>query len=338
MSHRMRAAAVLLPVGLLIGVLLRVVLIDVEMPPYRTVQAGYGRIRLHARAGGAPSASGEHEIFFRNGNAPRGATYQVNAVSGAQAPVTLGAQARDAAQQQSRITYRIGAGAPAPPATASGAGGQTGRLAGVLESRSLSLTAVLLAVVFAALLGALHALTPGHAKTLMAAYLVGSGGTTRNAVTLGAVVTFTHTASVIVIGLLALFAGQFLVPGVLVPALEVASGVLVRTPRHPVDECSAVRERPGGHRARPRTAFQRAADQYSAAFLSPALRNISAVGRELHQPQGLLPTQNDGVGPALYAWTFLAIAVFGAGPWSLDALWRRRVSANPAAAPAAATA
>ena len=77
------------------------------------------------------------------------------------------------------------------------------------------------------MLGGLHALTPGHGKTLVAAYLVGSRGTVRHAVALGAIVTFTHTASVIVIGLLALFASQFIVPDVLVPILEVLSGLLV---------------------------------------------------------------------------------------------------------------
>ena len=44
----------------------------------------------------------------------------------------------------------------------------------------------------------------------------------------------------------------------------------------------------------------------------------------VHQPNGLMPTQNGGVTPALYAWIFLAIAVLGAGPWSLDALLRAR--------------
>lgn len=46
----------------------------------------------------------------------------------------------------------------------------------------------------------------------------------------------------------------------------------------------------------------------------------------VHQPDALVPTQNGGVTPALYAWTFLAIAVLGAGPWSLDAMWGRRRS------------
>ena len=40
----------------------------------------------------------------------------------------------------------------------------------------------------------------------------------------------------------------------------------------------------------------------------------------VHQPQALMPIQNGGVAPALYAWTFLVIAVLGAGPWSVDAL------------------
>lgn len=46
----------------------------------------------------------------------------------------------------------------------------------------------------------------------------------------------------------------------------------------------------------------------------------------VHQPQGLLPIENGGVSPALYAWAFLAIAVLGAGPWSVDALLKRRSS------------
>lgn len=48
-------------------------------------------------------------------------------------------------------------------------------------------------------LGALHALEPGHAKTLTAAYLIGTKGTKRDAVLLGLSVAFTH--SLVVIGL-----------------------------------------------------------------------------------------------------------------------------------------
>ena len=52
----------------------------------------------------------------------------------------------------------------------------------------------------------------------------------------------------------------------------------------------------------------------------------------VHQPQALLPIQNGGVTPALYAWAFLVIAVIGAGPWSVDAvITRRRGAAAPPA-------
>jgi len=43
----------------------------------------------------------------------------------------------------------------------------------------------------------------------------------------------------------------------------------------------------------------------------------------VHQPNGLLPLQNGGDAAALFSWAFLAIAVIGAGPWSIDALRRR---------------
>jgi putative oxidoreductase len=47
----------------------------------------------------------------------------------------------------------------------------------------------------------------------------------------------------------------------------------------------------------------------------------------VHQPTALMPTENGGVSAALFAWSFLVIAVLGAGPWSLDALWRGRTGA-----------
>lgn len=60
-------------------------------------------------------------------------------------------------------------------------------------------------------LGGLRAFTPGHGKTLIADYLVGSRGTVRHAIALGAIVTFRHTASVMI----APFAGHWIMPDVL---------------------------------------------------------------------------------------------------------------------------
>lgn len=82
-------------------------------------------------------------------------------------------------------------------------------------------------LLLAMLLGAFHALTPGHGKTMVAAYLVGSRGRIRDAALLGGVVTATHTIGVFALGLVLLIASNFAVPRALQPALELVSGVLV---------------------------------------------------------------------------------------------------------------
>jgi len=83
------------------------------------------------------------------------------------------------------------------------------------------------ALVLAVALGAAHALTPGHGKTIVGAYLVGSRGTAKHALFLGLITTFTHTAGVFLFGLLVLFASQFILPEQLYPWLGVFSGLLV---------------------------------------------------------------------------------------------------------------
>jgi ABC-type nickel/cobalt efflux system permease component RcnA len=84
---------------------------------------------------------------------------------------------------------------------------------------------VLLAAAFG--WGALHALSPGHGKAMVAGYLAGSRGRPRHAVALGLTVTATHTASVIAFGLVTLLASAYIVPERLYPWLGVASGAMV---------------------------------------------------------------------------------------------------------------
>jgi len=76
-------------------------------------------------------------------------------------------------------------------------------------------------------LGALHALTPGHGKTVVAAYLVGSRGATLHAIALGSVVTLTHTGSVFLLGVITLAASQYILPTSIIPILEILSGLLI---------------------------------------------------------------------------------------------------------------
>jgi ABC-type nickel/cobalt efflux system permease component RcnA len=86
---------------------------------------------------------------------------------------------------------------------------------------------VILGLLFAMILGAVHALSPGHGKTVVGAYLVGSRGTARHAAFLGLTVTITHTAGVFVLGVVTLFASRYVVPERLFPALSFLSGAMV---------------------------------------------------------------------------------------------------------------
>jgi ABC-type nickel/cobalt efflux system permease component RcnA len=75
--------------------------------------------------------------------------------------------------------------------------------------------------------GAIHALSPGHGKAMVAAYLVGARGTARHAVALGATVTVTHTAGVFALGLVTLGLSAYVLPEDLYPWLNLVSGLLV---------------------------------------------------------------------------------------------------------------
>jgi nickel/cobalt transporter (NicO) family protein len=75
--------------------------------------------------------------------------------------------------------------------------------------------------------GALHALSPGHGKAMVAAYLVGTRGKPRHAVALGATVTVTHTIGVFALGVVTLALSQYVLPEDLYPWLTLVSGVLV---------------------------------------------------------------------------------------------------------------
>jgi nickel/cobalt transporter (NicO) family protein len=87
---------------------------------------------------------------------------------------------------------------------------------------------VLLVLLLAALgWGALHALSPGHGKAMVAAYLVGTRGKPRHAIALGATVTVTHTIGVFALGVVTLALSQYVLPEDLYPWLTLVSGLLV---------------------------------------------------------------------------------------------------------------
>ena len=96
-----------------------------------------------------------------------------------------------------------------------------------IATRALTPGVMLLGLLVAFVFGAFHALSPGHGKTMVAAYLVGSRGTSRHAVTLGLIVTITHTLGVFALGLITLFASRYIVPEKLYPILSAVSGLAV---------------------------------------------------------------------------------------------------------------
>ena len=106
-------------------------------------------------------------------------------------------------------------------------GGIAEDLAGLIEVSDLNLITILIALAIAFGLGVVHALSPGHGKTIMAAYLVGGRGSTRQAIGLGLAVAVSHTLGVLALALITIAASSVLPPERLYPILGLASGALV---------------------------------------------------------------------------------------------------------------
>jgi ABC-type nickel/cobalt efflux system permease component RcnA len=118
----------------------------------------------------------------------------------------------------------VGARVDDPESAVAGHGG--GTLDGLLDD-DLSVGVVIAALLLAMGWGALHSLSPGHGKTMVAAYLVGTRGTARHALILGAFVTVTHTVGVIALGLATLFASRYVLPEDLFPWINLVAALLV---------------------------------------------------------------------------------------------------------------
>ncbi|HUG15868.1 MAG TPA: hypothetical protein VMM78_12730 [Thermomicrobiales bacterium] len=106
-------------------------------------------------------------------------------------------------------------------------GGLVDRVGSLVSTRELTPGALALALLLAMVWGAGHALSPGHGKAVVAAYLVGARGTPKHAAFLGITVTVTHTAGVFALGGVTLYLSRYILPEDLYPWLSVASGLLV---------------------------------------------------------------------------------------------------------------
>ena len=104
---------------------------------------------------------------------------------------------------------------------------RTRQMLDAISGLHLQPRAALLTLLGALLLGAVHALSPGHGKTIVGAYLIGSRGTPRHALFLGLTVTITHTLGVFALGFATLYASRYVVPERLFPILSLLSAGLV---------------------------------------------------------------------------------------------------------------
>jgi nickel/cobalt transporter (NicO) family protein len=130
-----------------------------------------------------------------------------------------------------RLTPTQGPGTP--PALTRGAALQApdrvadAGFARLIAGDHLGVWVVLASLAAAIFWGAAHALSPGHGKTIVTAYLVGQRGTPRHAALLGLIVTATHTIGVFGLGLVTLLLSRFVVPDHLYPWLNLTTGLLV---------------------------------------------------------------------------------------------------------------
>jgi len=129
---------------------------------------------------------------------------------------------RDASLDSSAIQ-----GAPLRSAVDGESGKEVTRLIHYLKVPEPGTAFILIALTVSLFLGAAHALSPGHGKAMVAAFLVGERGRIRDAVILGMVVTVTHVVSVYVFGFLALLLSRYAAPERFFPWIGVVSGLLI---------------------------------------------------------------------------------------------------------------
>jgi len=152
----------------------------------------------------------------------------------ASAPVLNQAKQMHAAVQQQRVTPDVAVPLASSPAPSTGMALQANQqktprsmFTELIQAEQLSVWFLFTAALIAIALGGLHALEPGHGKTIVAAYLVGSRGTARHAFLLGIIVTVSHTAGVFALGAITLYASRSIVPEQLYPWLGALSGITI---------------------------------------------------------------------------------------------------------------
>jgi nickel/cobalt exporter len=216
----------------------------------RPGQAGLSIMRAELTATAAVAGSGSHAVSYReaafgdkvgwreivvhhsDGVVLTGSTAATRDVSDMLRHYPAGLLQSPLDESSASLAYRYGSGAsvvvaPRLPSGGVDVGTSESGFTSLVGHRNLTPGFIALALLLAMAWGALHALSPGHGKSIVAAYLIGSRGTARHAAFLGATVTVTHTAGVVALGLVTLFLSQYIVPETLYPWLGLVSGLIV---------------------------------------------------------------------------------------------------------------
>lgn len=177
---------------------------------------------------------GAHTLKFRDNHHPEAALGQLRYAVYA----GPGMQTLEGRQDHTQLSWEIEVreGLPGDPTeetdTADAMQAEPGnqeknRLLNLLQKDDLNVFLIVLGLFLAMGMGALHALSPGHGKAMVAAYLVGTQGKMRDAIVLGATVTLTHVGSVLVFGCIALMLSKYILPQLLYPWHSLLSGLLI---------------------------------------------------------------------------------------------------------------
>jgi nickel/cobalt exporter len=200
--------------------------------------AGLPTTRLEVILRG-PRLAGASRIDYRDTNFPDRIGWKEIAVGDASSPSDeLRSYPKSELQSpldetSVRTTLRPGEGPETPPPLSSAASLRAPDrtadegFASLVGRGDLSWLVVLTSLAAALFWGAAHALSPGHGKTIVTAYLVGQRGTPKHAALLGLITTFTHTIGVFALGGVTLLLSQLIVPDHLYPWINLATGVLV---------------------------------------------------------------------------------------------------------------
>ena len=124
------------------------------------------------------------------------------------------------------IAFRAGGAPLAASSVPIGGTSTDGGILGSFAARDLSAGVVALMIAAAFGVGAVHALAPGHGKSLIGVSLLGTGRTLGQAAGIGLAVSVMHTASVLALGLLVLSAERVIDPERVYPWLGLAAGLV----------------------------------------------------------------------------------------------------------------